>query len=137
MAKRQREAQQSDADFLLDDPMMTRKVAVKIDRNDPEALFNAIDELRQEALDAKGRDYRIYREVRAIRQALQDANERLGDTGLNKKIDERIIGNVKSTASKWGATFIKRALIISGGLTGIAGGIWWVVKMVWKGVHAQ
>lgn len=125
-----------DADFLVNDPMVTQKVAVKADRSaDP---FDYIDELRQEVLDAKGRDYRIYHEVRGVKQTVRDMNERLDDTGLNEIIDERMIGNVKTTASRWGSVFLRRALITLGAVaaTGIAGGIAWVFKMTLRGIHA-
>lgn len=132
-----RSSKPHDADFLVDDPMVTQKVAARADRHsDP---FDYIDDLRQEALNAKGRDYRIWREVLAIKQTLIDASARLGDTGLNEKIDERIIGKVKSTATRWGTVFVRRAFIalaVAGG-TGVAGGVAWVAKMVWIGIHAK
>lgn len=116
--------------------MVTQKVAAKADRHsDP---FEYIDELRQEALDAKGRDYRIYHEVRALKQNLREMNERLDDTGLNEIIDERMIGNVKTTATRWGSVFLRRALIAFGTVaaTGMAAGIAWVFKMTLKGMHS-
>jgi hypothetical protein len=126
-----------DADFLVKDPMVTQKVAGKADRHsDP---FDYIDELRQAALDAEGRDYRIWNEVKALKATIHSMDDRLGDTGLNLKIDERLLGNVQTTATKWGAIFLRRAFIamaIAGG-TGFAAGIGWVVKMVLRGMHAQ
>src|SRR5579872_3337734 len=103
-----KQQQLNDADFLVKDPMVTQKVAPRADRHgDP---FDYIDELRQDALDAEGRDYRIWNEVKAIKQTLLDMDNRLGDTGLNLKIDERVIGKVKNTATKWGAVLLRRAL---------------------------
>lgn len=112
--------------------MITQKVAARADRHsDP---FDYIDELRQESLNAKGRDYRIWREVLAIKQTLIDASARLGDTGLNEKIDERIIGKVKSTANKWGSVVLRRFLIALGTIiaTGLAGGIALLFRIAWK-----
>lgn len=131
-----RSSKPHDADFLVDDPMVTQKVAARADRHsDP---FDYIDELRQEALNAHGRDYRIWREVLAIKQTLVDASARLGDTGLNEKIDERIVGKVKSTATKWGTVLLRRAFIalaVACG-TGAAAGLGWVARALW-GIHAK
>lgn len=132
-----RSSKPHDADFLVDDPMVTQKVAARADRHsDP---FDYIDELRQEALNAKGRDYRIWREVLAIKQTLIDASARLGDTGLNEKIDERIVGKVKSTATKWGTVFLRRFLIALGAIvaTGLAGGIGLLFRLAWKGLNTK
>ena len=131
-----RSSKPHDADFLVDDPMVTQKVAARADRHsDP---FDYIDELRQAVLESKRRDYRIWREVLAIKQTLIDASARLGDTGLNEKIDERIVGKVKSTATKWGTVLLRRAFIalaVAGG-SGVAAGIGWVAKTIW-GIHAK
>jgi hypothetical protein len=127
----------NDADFLVKDPSVTQKVAAKADRSsDP---FDYIDELRQESLDAATRDYRIWNEVKALKQSMHDLTERLGDTGLNEIIDERVIGRVRNTATRWGTIFLRRTLIATGAIvaTGIAGAIAWILKLAWKGLNVK
>lgn len=127
---------QHDADFLVNDPSVTQKVAPRADRSSNP--FDHIDQLRQDALDAEYRDYRIWNEVKAVKASIVAMDKRLGDTGINEIIDERVIGAVKSTATKWGGLLLRRAFIalaVAGG-TGVAAGIGWVVKMVLKGIHA-
>lgn len=116
---------------------LTQRFLAKIDQETPP--YEAIDTCRHAIFRLTGAVKVLRNEIKLLRTAIDDKDEKLdqklSDTAIHLAV-QRKDGQLKLDGFKnW------RKVVITGIVTSTIGlsvaGVWWIVKMVWIGIHAQ